>query len=786
MNTLNPNRYFGRSVTRGEDRALLTGTARYLDDIEVPGLLEVAFLRSPHAHARILEIDASAALEMEGVVTVLAYDDLRPSMTQDRMPLQLRGSNLPTDCTPVPLAKDEVCFVGEAIAMVVATSRYIAEDAMNAVMIDYDVLEAVVDCRAGAKPDAPLARTWTSVNSNVLTRFSQDYGDISGAFANAAGVAKVNLQQHRGAAHSIETRGVLASHDAGADVTTMWSSTQSSHEVRAFVMEMLGLDDNQVRVIAPDVGGGFGAKFCVYPEEIAMAAATRLLNRPIKWVEDRREHFLAAIQEKDQFWDLEVAYDADGHILGVRGHMTHDHGAYTPQGINLPYNASTAFPGPYILPAYHLDVDVVETNKPPSMPVRGAGYPEGCFAMERSMDAIARALGMDRAEVRMRNLVKPEQMPYTTPLKSRSGSAVMYDSGDFVSTMATAMEMIDYAGFAERQETARKEGRYLGIAIGNGVKGTGRGPFESAIVRIGRTGRVSVYTGAMAMGQGLKTALAQICAEQVGVDPAEVKVISGDTSTIPLGLGGFASRQTVTAGNSTHLAAKAVREKMLKAAGMLLQSPEAELDITNGIVHRKDGDPNSGVTIRHLAEMLGGDPGYSIEGKMSPGLESYQNFMPDGLTYAMGCHAVEVEVNAATCAVKINRYIVVNDCGRAVNPRIVEGQIRGGVAHGIGNALYEWMGYDETGQPTTTNLGEYLLVTAPEVPRIEIKLLEYPSLLNPLGVKGVGEAGCVPAAATILSAVENALSPHGVIVSETPLVPTRVFELMHAAGGKTE
>lgn len=776
--------HFGASVPRAEDPQLLTGQGRFVDDIEMPGMLEAAFVRSPHAHARIEAIDLSAARRMPGVVDILVFDDLRPHLTQDRIPIQLRGSALPPDCTQTPLASGEVCFVGEAIALVVATSRYRAEDAADAVMVDFEILDAVADCREALKPGAPLVRSWSSAGDNVLTRIEQSYGDIEAAFEAASGTVEVTLHQHRGGAHSIEGRGVVAAHDAGGDVTTLWSSTQTSHEVRAFLMEMLDLDENQIRVVAPDVGGGFGAKFAVYPEEIVLGLATRLLGRPIKWIEDRREHFLCAVQNRDQHWDMRVAHDADGRILGARGTMIHDQGAYTPQGVNLPYNASTSYPGPYVLPAYHLDVAVVETNKSPSMPVRGAGYPEGCFAMERSMDAIARKLGIDRAEVRMRNLVKPEQIPYALPLRTRSGSQIVYDSGDFVETMKTAMEAIDHAGFPARQAAARAEGRYLGIAICNGMKGTGRGPFESATVRIGRTGRVSVYTGAMAMGQGLKTVLSQICADEIGVDPADVKVISGDTATIPLGLGGFASRQTVTAGSSTHLAARAVREKALAAAALLLQASPGELDITGGVVHRRDGDIGSGVSLRRISEMLGGDPGYAIIGDMEPGLESYQSFMPKGLTYALGCHAVEVEVDPATCGVRILRYVAVNDCGRAVNPRLVEGQIVGGVAHGIGNALYEWMQYDETGQPTTTNLGEYLLVTAPEVPRIEVTLLEYPSALNPIGVKGVGEAGCVPAAPAILSAVEDALSPFGAVVAQTPLTPARMFDLIRGPAGR--
>jgi carbon-monoxide dehydrogenase large subunit len=769
------NRFFGKSVKRVEDLPLVKGRGRFVDDIEFPGMLEAAFVRSPHAHAKLLSIDTTRARQTPGVFAILTLDDIRPHLTMERLPIQFRNSKLPP-CTQTPLAKDEVCYVGEAIAIVLASSRYEAEDAANAVDVTYEVLPAISDPRKGAESRSPRVRL--SMKTNILTRINQDYGDVKAAFATAPHLLKVALSQHRAGAHSMETRGVVASFDELQDRTMVWSSTQAPHELRAFLMQVLGLDENQLRVALPDVGGGFGAKFLIYPEEIVVVLAARLLNRPVKWIEDRREHFVCSIQERDQYWDVEVGFNNDGRLLGVRIKMIHDQGAYTPQGVNLPYNSSTAFPGPYFLPAYDIEVLVVETNKVPAMPVRGAGYPQGAFAMERTLDAIARHLRLDRTVVRERNLVKREQMPYTSPLRTRSGSPIYYDSGDFPATMQAAMDAVDYAGFPARQEAARKEGRYLGIAIANGVKGTGRGPFESALVRVGRSGRISVYTGAAAMGQGLKTALAQICAEELGVEPKDITVISGDSATVPMGLGGFASRQTVTAGSSTHLAAKEVKEKAVAVAGFLLQTPVDELYLADGKVLRRDSPLGPSVSLQEIAGVLSGDPGYSIPGHFSPGLESYQNFMPNGLAYAMATHAVEVDVDPLTARVRILRYIVVNDCGRAVNPMMVEGQIVGGAVHGIGNALFEWMGFDDNAQPITTNFGEYHLVTATEIPRIEVKLLEFPSTLNPLGIKGVGEAGCVPAAAAVVSAVENALEPFGIVVEEAPLLPSRLFDLL--------
>jgi aerobic carbon-monoxide dehydrogenase large subunit len=768
-------RYIGKPVKRIEDVPLLQGRGRFVDDLQFPGMLQAAFVRSPHSHALIRGVDVHAARQSPGVHAVLTLADLAPLLSQERIPLQFRTAQLPADITQFVLAKDEVAFVGEAVAVVTAETRYLAEDAAALVAIQYEPLTAVSDCREALVPGAPVAHRGKS--SNLMHAFRQSYGDVTAAFARAPHRASVNLKQHRGGAHSIEGRGAVAVYDVNEDRLTLWSSTQLAHEVRAFLMTLLQLDENRVRVVAPDVGGGFGAKFVMYPEEVVVAAASLMLRRPVKWIEDRREHFLSAIQERDQYWDLEVAFDGDGRLLGVRGSMIHDEGAYTPQGINLPFNASTALPGPYILPAYELHVKVVETNKVATMPVRGAGYPEGAFAMERLLDAIADKLGLDRAEVRRRNLVSAERMPYATPLKTRAGSRITLDSGDFPACQRLAMDAIGYEGFRERQASERKEGRYLGIGIGNGIKGTGRGPFESGIVRIGRSGRISVYTGAMPMGQGIRTALAQICAEQFNVSPDTVTVIAGDTAVIPHGQGGFASRQTVTAGSAVHLAAVAVREKALAIAAHLLEASPDDLEMRDGRIGVA-GVPGSGVTLRTVAEAVSGVPGYSLPGNFEPGLESMENFIPSALTYGIGCHAVELEVDIETCGVRILRYIVVNDSGRVVNPMIAEGQIVGGVAHGIGNALLELMAYDDQAQPMTVTFADYLLPASTDVPKIDVSFAEYPSPLNPLGVKGVGEAGCVPAASAIVSAIESALEPFGVRIEEYPVTPPRLFKLL--------
>jgi carbon-monoxide dehydrogenase large subunit len=617
---------------------------------------------------------------------------------------------------------------------------------------------------------------------NLLIDFIQSYGDADAAFEAAPRRLTVNLKQHRGGAHPIEGRGLVANHDAESDLLTVWSSTQLAHEARYFIMKMLGLDENRIRVVTPDVGGGFGAKFIVYPEEVAISAPALLLQRPIKWIEDRREHFIASIQERDQYWSVEVGFDDEGRLLAARGTMINDAGAYTYQGINLPYNASTNFPGPYILPHYKLHVSVVETNKVPTAPVRGAGYPEGCFAMERVLDAIARDLGLDRVEVRRRNLVPADAIPYSTPMRARSTSAIVYDSGDFPACLNLALTSVDAAGFQLRREKAQAQGRLLGFGVAMGLKGTGRGPFESAIVRVGRSGKVSVITGAMAMGQGLKTVLAQIAADQIGVRPEDITVISGDTSAIQLGLGGFASRQTVTAGSSVYLAARAVREKAIAAAALILGIAEEKLGIRDGIV--MEHGKNVSLTLREIADTLAGAPGYKIPSGIAPGLEFAVNFEASALTYGVGVHAVELEVDPLTGGVTLLKYVVVTDCGCVINPTTAEGQIHGGVAHGIGNALFEFMTFGGQAQPITANFADYLLPAAPEIPPIGVHLVAYPSSRNPLGVKGIGESGTVPAAAAIISGIEDALRDYDVCIEETPITPAQLVQLIQASRGR--
>jgi aerobic carbon-monoxide dehydrogenase large subunit len=777
-------KFIGQPLVRIEDEALLKGAGRFVDDVPVRDALQAAFVRSAFAHARIKSVDVAAARAAPGVHAVLTYADIRPLLTQDRMPLELRVETLPANVTPMPLATDEVVFVGEAIVAVIAQSRYAAEDAAALVQVDYEPLPAVADCLAAIEPGGP--RVDTRQPSNIIKEFRQTYGNAEAAFAGAPHRTSLRLKTHRGGAHPIEGRAVLARYDELEDKLTVWASTQETHDLRGHLMALFGRNENQVRVITADVGGGFGCKHLFYPEEAVVVAASLMLGRPVKWVEDRREHFVATIQERDQVWDLEVAFDDDGRLLGVRGRMVHDQGAYTPRGTNLPTNASTAVPGTYVLPNLDLRVVVAATNKVATIPIRGAGYPEGTFAIERCLDAIAHALGLDRAEVRRRNLVPPEKMPYATGLKARSGSSITYDSGDFPKMMTTVLDAIDHAGFAARQQEARTRGRYLGLGMAMGIKGTGRGPFESARVRIDRAGKVTVFTGAVAIGQGLKTAFAQICAEQLGVAPRDIAVVAGDTGAISLGMGAFASRQTVMGGSAVHVAAGVVRDKVRKAAAEILEVDEGDLELRDGRVEVK-GVPKHGLGFGELAIAMAGVPGYKLPGDLPPGLEHAHNHLGNSLTYAGAFMAVELEVDAETGHVELHKIVVVNDAGVAINPTLVRGQVIGSVVHTLGNTLFERMIYDDDAQPQTTTFADYLLPTSPELPNIDVILVEYPSKTNPLGVKGAGETACIPVPAAVVSAVENALAPFGVRLNEFPLSPAGIFQMIqdaHERGGR--
>ena len=766
----------GSRFRRLEDPPLLTGKGRYVDDIRLPDLLHVAFLRSPHAHALINSIDVSAARALEGVHAVLTLDDLMPVMARRRMVREpAQGGKPNVSLWPYALSAGEVAFVGEPVALVVARNRYVAEDAVALIDVDYEILPAVTDPRDAALAGARQVRR--DLTSNILATHRVTYGDAEAAFRTAKHIYREELWQHRGSGHPIEPRGLVAQYEPASGGITVWASTQKAHDLYQNLCANIRIDENRLRVATPDVGGGFGPKLCVYPEDVAVTAAAKLLKRSLKWIEDRREHFVATIQERDQYWTIEIAVDDNARILAIRGKLFHDQGAYALQDVNLPYNSASSVPGPYRVPAFAMEAVVAHTNKTPVSSVRGAGYPQATFAIERLMDRVAHEFKLDQAEVRRRNLIPPEKMPYETPLKARSGSTITYDSGDYMATQAELLAKVGWDSFARRQIEARAQGRYIGMGMGNGLKGTGRGPYELGLVRISGTGQVSVLTGAAALGQGVATILAQICAAELGMHPRDITVVTGDTAAVPVGLGAFASRQTVTAGSSVFLAAREVAAKAKTLAGMLMQLAPDDLELKNGEVRAKNA-PDRSITLAELARILRGGPGYGFPPGMTPGLEATGAFRTDLMAYANACHVCEVEVDIDTGGVTLLRYNALHDCGVLINPMTVEGQTKGAIAHGIGNTLFEWMGYDESGQPTTTTFADYLLPTATELPKLSTSYRVSPSPNNPLGVKGAGESGVIVAAPAVVSAIENALEPFGVHIAQIPVPPPKLLELI--------
>jgi aerobic carbon-monoxide dehydrogenase large subunit len=763
---------FGQRVARLEDPDLLTGRARFIDDIDESGMLHAAFVRSPHAHALIGDIHTAAARALRGVHAVWHFADLKAHLRNDRLVVGLPSASYRQERNRPVLAIDEATYVGEPVVVVLAENRYIAEDAAALVEIDWEVLPAISDCRAAMAPGAPRAHR--DAPHNLLAEFEIGYGDVDAAFAAAPHIFREHLWQHRGGSHSMEGRGAVARFDRNERRLTLWSSTQMPHIARQLLCGILGHDEEQVRVITPDVGGGFGPKLVFYSEDVVVALAAERTGRAVKWIEDRREHFIATTQERDQYWDIELATDKDGHILGVRGDLLHDHGAYTARGVNLPYESAQTVTLAYDVPAYRLSVKLALTNKVPVTPVRGAGQPQGAFAMERLLDRAARELGLERDEIRRRNLIAAERMPFTKELQTRGGIQVVLDSGDYPGCMRAAQEAARWESFPARQKAARAEGRHLGIGLANFVKGTGRGPFEPVTVRIAPSGRIHVFTGAAAMGQGTRTMLAQLVADQLGADMNNITVICGDTAGTTLGLGGFNSRQAVIAGTSAHLAAIAVRDKALAVASHALEVSAEDLEIRGDEVGVK-GVPGLALKLGKIATMLGGVAGFRLPAGLPPGLEATEAAVIDAMSYANGTAIVEIEVDIETGATRIENFVFAHDCGRIIHPGIVDGQVLGGIVHGIGNALFEWMGYDENAQPVTTNFGEYLLPTATELPRITLVHQTSPTPLNPLGVKGVGECGVVPTAAAIVSAIEDALSPFGAHLSQAPLSPADIL-----------
>lgn len=774
-------RYFGAPVTRNEDPRLLAGQALFVDDVELPGLLHAAFYRSPYAHARIKHVDVTRALARPGVIAAYTAADLGDYWQPG--PLLVPPPPVPgivfNARTQVPLAKDKVRHAGEAIVLVIAESRYIAEDAMADIEVDFEPLPAVVDLEQALASDAALVHA--DVGSNVAAHVIQRKGEYAAAKQHAHLVLKRRFLYDHGASAPIETRGVVAHWDARAAKLSVWDTTQAPVVIRNGLAAMLGLSEKQVRVIAPFIGGGFGPKIMMfYPEEVLVPWAALQLNRPVKWIEDRAEHFYATTNERNQVHDAEIAVSKDGRIIGVHDVFLHDTGAYDPYGLTVPLNSQCTLLGVYHVPHYYSEFTAVFTTKTIVTPYRGAGRQHGVFVMERLLDLAAAALGMDGNEIRRRNFIAPDAFPYNNEIIYQDFAPLVYDSGNYAPILEKALELIGYQNFVTKvQPAARAAGRQLGIGVVCYVEGTGIGPYEGARVQVQASGKVSVATGIGTQGQGHFTSLAQLAADQVGVDVRDVEVVTGDTDQFYWGAGTFASRGAVVAGNAVNEAAKDVRRKILKLAGEIFECAEDDLEIADGAVHVR-GVPANSIKLGTLAQRANPLRG-AVKPGTEPGLESTNYFGPERGATASGAHAMILAVDPETMLVEVQKYVVVHDCGEVINPLILEAQVVGGVAQGIGNAFYEQLIYDENGQLVNGSFIDYLLPTALDVPAVTVAHQVTPSPLNPLGVKGAGEAGAIPVGALFAQAVENALAGTGLEVLEIPLSPNRLWELVEAA-----
>lgn len=771
----------GQRTKRNEDPRLLTGRALFVDDIHLPDMLHVAFVRSPHAHARILGIDASQAREMEGVVAIYTAEDLGDYWQHGPLlvpPPPVAGMIF-HERTQVPLAKGKVRHPGETVAVVVAVSRYVAEDAAELVMVDYDALPAVVETDRALDPGAALIHE--DLDSNLAAHVVQKKGDYETARAKADVVIRRRFSYDRGAAAAIENRGVVAQWDSRAQRLTVWDTTQAPIPVRNGLAAMLGLSEHQVRLVAPFIGGGFGPKIMMfYPEEVLIPWIAMRLDQPVKWIEDRVENFYATTQERGQIHDAEIALTRDGVILGVKDSFLHDTGAYDPYGLTVPLNSQCTLMGPYRVPAYDSEFRAVFTNKTIVTPYRGAGRQHGVFVIERLMDIAARELGLDRIEIRRRNFLRPDEFPHDHVIIYQDFSPLYYDSGNYEPVMAQTLERIGYERFLrEEQPRLRAEGKTVGIGVVSYVEGTGIGPFEGARVQIQTSGKVTVVTGVGTQGQGHFTVLAQVAAEQLGVRCEDVDVVTGDSDQFHWGTGTFASRGAVVAGNAVNEAASNVREKAVRLAAERLGVAEDEVELAEGKARVK-ADPSRSIGLGELAKLANPMRG-AVKPGTEPGLEATRYFGPFRGATASGCHAMIVEIDRETLQIEVKKYVVVHDCGRVLNPLLVDGQVHGGVAQGLGNAYFEQLVYGENGQLLNASFMDFLLPTALDVPRVEVGHEETVSPLNPLGTKGAGEAGAIPVGALFAQAVEDALAIPGLEILEIPLKPSRLWEIVQEA-----
>ncbi|MEN9937111.1 MAG: hypothetical protein RLZZ387_3690 [Chloroflexota bacterium] len=763
----------GARVRRKEDPRLITGAGQYVGDLKLPGLHHVAFVRSPYPHARIRGIDASAALVRPGVVAVVSGEDLRDAYG----PLPFGGGEgadvsgeAKRPFSHYAISVGRVRHVGEIVAAVIATSPAAAVDGVGDVLVDYEPLPAVVDMRRAGDPSAP--RLFEQLESNVDHVWKRNRGDVEGAFATAHKVVKLSMNSQRLSGVSMEGRAVATALDSTTGGLTIWTSTQAAHWIRRDLAEVLGLHENQVRAITPDVGGGFGIKIGIYPEEVALAALTQRYSLPLRWVEGRLEHMQATTHGRAQLAEYEAAVDADGVVTALRARVLADLGAY-PVAAGIPNLTGAMAVGTYAIPAVDFEVTAVFTNTTPVAAYRGAGRPEAAYYLERLMDAVAREMGLDPVEVRRRNFIPPEAFPYKTPV------GTLYDTGEYDKALTKALEVSGYETLRAEQARRRAAGdtTLMGIGIACYVEMCGFGPYESAHVRVEPSGTVTVMTGISPHGQGNATTFAQIVADQLGADFDQIVVKWGDTATTPMGNGTMGSRSLAVGGGALVRAVEQVRDKARRIAAHLLEASPDDVVLEEGKYQVK-GAPDSGLTLGQVAKRAYSD---KLPDDVTPGLESTDYFKPPELIYPFGAHVAVVEVSTETGEVRVRSYYSVDDCGPRISPMIVAGQVHGGLAQGIAQALFEEIVYDESGQLLSGTLMDYTLPRADDLPHFALDKTVTPTPHNPLGAKGIGEAATIGSTPAIVNAVVDALSHLGVTNLDMPLRAERVWRAIHGA-----
>jgi carbon-monoxide dehydrogenase large subunit len=770
--------YIGASIGRQEDFRLLTGEATFVDDVKLPGTLHAAILRSPHAHARIRAIDASKALNIAGVVRVLEFKDI--ASVAKPIPIRIYALAGLDRYLQLPLARDKVRYVGDPVAMVIAESPYLAEDALEEIEVTYEPLPVVVDIREALRDKVLIHE---ENKSNLASHYKISVGNVDEAFRAAEYKRREEFKTQRLTGNPLETRGLLASYDSARDELTVWGPTKVPHFNRGLLATLLNFSEQKIHFIEPDVGGGFGVRGEFYPEDFLIPYAAMQLKRPIKWIEDRREHLLTANHSREILCDVEIAARRDGTLLGLRAEVFGDMGAYirTHGGV-VPAHVADLLPTPYRMPNYECSVHFVMTNKAGTGTLRAPGRYESCFIMERLIDIAARDLGLGPIEMRKKNLVTPDEIPYTVGNTQPENKTTILDSGNYPRALSQALEAFGYEKLKHIQGHY-DQGKYHGIGIASFVKNTGRGPHEAARIVVGDKGNIEVYLGIASLGQGHKTVMAQVCADTLGVPFEQITVYLGNTDYMPTGGGTYASRATVMGGNAIYLAAQELKKNILRIAAQQLEAKPGDLELRDGRIYLMDGNPQS-ESLMSLQDIVGVARAKGLYGKDLFRLDVTANFTSLRHTFTYGAHVAQVKVDVETGQVEIVRYLALEDVGRCINPLLVRGQVIGAVAQGIGATLLEDLSYSEEGQLLTTTLKDYLLPTSTDIPPIECVVTEEsPSTLNPLGIKGVGEGGIVPTGAALANAVATALAPLGIKIVELPLTPDRLRAWIRTQSG---